>query len=116
MDGLFWMGNAEGEWQNAQLKQDLQFSREQTQSVKSELDEVKRRVARLALLNQALWELLRDKMGISDADLEQKATEIDLRDGVQDGAITAVPVKCPACGRTSSSKNQRCMYCGQALR
>ncbi len=116
MDGLFWLGDFGEDLQKAQLKQNLQVNREQTQSLQSEVSELKRRVAKMALLNQAMWELLRERIGLSDADLERKATEIDLRDGVQDGAITPVPVKCSACGRTSSSRNERCMYCGQALR
>ena len=66
----------------------------------------------LRLLNQALWELLREKLGLTDADLEQKALEIDLRDGVQDGKMTETGLRCPRCGRVSSSKHGRCLYCG----
>ena len=70
---------------------------------------------RLSLLNQALWEILRDKLGMSDADLEQMAAEIDIRDGRSDGKISAVPVKCPSCERIINSKRLRCMYCSQEL-
>jgi len=69
-------------------------------------------VQRLKLLNQALWELLRAKVGWSDADLEKKATEVDLRDGIQDGRMSESALKCPQCGRVSSSKHWRCLYCG----
>jgi hypothetical protein len=70
---------------------------------------------RLSLLNQALWEILRDKLGMTDADLEQMAAAIDIRDGQPDGKISAVPVKCPACSRIINSKRLSCMYCTQEL-
>jgi len=42
-------------------------------------------------------------------------TEVDLRDGTQDGRMTPVIITCPKCGKPSNSKNTRCMYCGAAL-
>lgn len=69
-------------------------------------------VARLSLLNQALWEVVRERLNIADADLEKKITEVDLRDGVQDGAMTNGPLKCPQCGRVSNSRHWKCLYCG----
>ena len=69
-------------------------------------------VARLTLLNQALWELIRGRLDLTDQDLEAMAQEVDLRDGVKDGQITNTPMACPNCGRVSGSKQYRCMYCG----
>ncbi|MCL4692765.1 MAG: hypothetical protein KJ060_09680 [Candidatus Hydrogenedentes bacterium] len=74
--------------------------------------ELEHQVARLQLMNQALWELVRERAKLTDADLEQKAQEIDLRDGVADGKITNTALKCPSCGRVSSSKHWKCLYCG----
>lgn len=74
--------------------------------------ELEHQVARLQLMNQALWELIRERAKLTDADLEQKAQEIDLRDGVADGKITNTALKCPSCGRVSSSKHWKCLYCG----
>lgn len=70
-------------------------------------------VARMALLNQALWEVLQDRLGLTIKDIEEKVNEIDLRDGVQDGKTTHVAVRCPTCGRMNSSTNDKCFYCGQ---
>ncbi|HIJ66560.1 MAG TPA: hypothetical protein HPP77_11490 [Candidatus Hydrogenedentes bacterium] len=70
-------------------------------------------VQRLMLLNQALWELMRERIEVADADLERKAYEVDMRDGVEDGRMTEVGLTCPSCGRVSSSKHWRCLYCGQ---
>ena len=90
-----------------------QHTSHQVASVNTKVKELEHQVERMALLNQALWELLRDKLGLSDADLERMAQEVDLRDGVADGKITAQAVKCPACQRVNNSRRGRCMYCGQ---
>lgn len=74
--------------------------------------DLEHQVGRLMLLNQALWELLRPRLKMTDADLEQLLQEVDLRDGVQDGQITHTPLKCPQCSRVSSSKHWKCLYCG----
>lgn len=80
---------------------------------RAEANELRHQVERLSLLNQALWELIRERLNVSDAELEKRATEIDMRDGIHDSKITARPVRCPACSRISNSKHFRCMYCGQ---
>jgi len=82
------------------------------QEQKKDIQDLTHELQRLKLLNQALWEMLREQMGWSDEQLEQKALEIDLRDGVQDGRISDAALRCPQCGRTSSSRHWRCLYCG----
>ena len=81
--------------------------------VRTEVHQLRERVERLSLLNQALWELLREKLGLSDADLERMAQEVDLRDGIADGKMTARAVRCPACARVNNSRHPQCRYCGQ---
>ena len=78
-----------------------------------QIRDLEHEVQRLMLMNQALWELLRERLQLSEADLLRKSEEIDLRDGVKDGAITITPLKCPRCGRVSSSRYWKCLYCGQ---
>ena len=86
---------------------------EDQSSLRGRVRELEHEVQRLQLLNQALWELVRDKASLSDADLETKAHEVDMRDGVADGRITDTAVRCPTCGRVSNSKHWKCLYCGQ---
>lgn len=81
-------------------------------NVPSQIKDLEHEVERLRLLSQAMWELLREKLGVEDADLEKKAQEIDLRDGIQDEKISRVPLRCPRCGRISSSRHWKCLYCG----
>ncbi|MCA3006104.1 MAG: hypothetical protein IOD15_12205 [Phycisphaerales bacterium] len=81
-------------------------------ALQNDVDELEQRVDRLTLLNAALWELLRDRAKLTEADLVNKVQEIDLRDGRSDGRIRSTPKVCDACGRTISSRHQRCLYCG----
>jgi len=69
-------------------------------------------VERLALLNQALWELIKARLKLTDADLEKVAQQVDLRDGMADGKMSKHPLRCPKCGRVSNSRHKKCLYCG----
>ena len=70
------------------------------------------KVDHLALACQALWEILSEKAGVTHEELAQKMTEIDLRDGQQDGRISPHVIQCPACGRNVSNAKPTCMFCG----
>ena len=74
--------------------------------------ELEASVKRVQIVNAAMWELLREALKVADSDLEARIKEIDLRDGVEDGKISTVPLRCPSCNRVSTSKHWRCLYCG----
>jgi hypothetical protein len=112
----FWMGGLGGipasrvdPTASARARNSESLAIESMESVK----ELRHQVERLSLLNQALWELIRDKAGLTDADLERVAGEIDLRDGVADGKIGGGAVTCPTCRRVSNSRHYKCLYCGE---
>src|SRR5919107_2122633 len=67
-------------------------------------------IARLALINAAMWSLLKDRTGLTDAALTARVRDIDLRDGVEDGKITPNVQNCQKCGRTMAPRHKRCMY------
>ena len=67
----------------------------------------------LALVTQALFELLQESTGVSEERLRAKITEIDLRDGQADGKMTPKPKKCPKCDAMMSPKFGRCLFCGE---
>ena len=79
------------------------------------LKELRQQVGRLRLTNQALWELLRDRLSLSDEDLVNKIHEVDVRDGHADGQLTEGGLRCPNCGRVSNAKHGKCLYCGQGF-
>lgn len=80
--------------------------------VAGDIRRLQSRVDRLALVCQGLWELLRERTDLTEEDLQQKVAQIDAADGSSDGKVTVAPVKCSACGRTVSPRQDRCMYCG----
>ena len=64
----------------------------------ADIAEVRRQVDRFTLACRAMWELLRDRSGLTEQDLEAKIPEIDSRAGRIDGRMTRQPAECSACG------------------
>ena len=73
---------------------------------------LEKKLAKVKIRNQVLWELVRDALKLSEADMRARLKELDLRDGVEDGEITTVALQSPQCHRVSSSQHWKCMYCG----
>lgn len=69
----------------------------------------------LALICQALTEILRDSGGVSEASIEAKMKEIDDRDGRSDGRIAGKPTECPKCHRPAHTRQRVCMYCSTPI-
>lgn len=83
-----------------------------TRSPDAAVERMSARLDRLALASQAMWELLRDRYGVSEDELREKMAEIDLRDGRKDEAISITVLACPACGHKTNSKRPWCIVCG----
>lgn len=83
--------------------------------VADEVSDLKRKVAHLSLVSQALWELLRENTDFTDEHLLHKIEEIDARDGRSDGKMGATLVPCPKCGRQCNSARGSCLYCGASI-
>jgi hypothetical protein len=77
--------------------------------------ELEARLDRTALACEAMWTILRDKLGLTDEQLIERINDVDLSDGQLDGKVRKSPVSCPRCGRTMSRKFPKCMYCGQPV-
>jgi hypothetical protein len=67
---------------------------------------------RMTIISQALGELLRERLDVSEEDLLAKVGEIDLRDGTEDGVISTQVIACPKCSRKVSTKKACCIFCG----
>jgi hypothetical protein len=72
---------------------------------------------RLNLALMAVAEILRDKLGVSEKQIEDKLEEIDLRDGQLDGKYRPVlePSRCPSCARPNAPSRSKCLYCGAQI-
>ena len=73
------------------------------------------RVDRMSLACQALWELLEQHTDMNEHMLQDKMSEIDLRDGSRDNKIAMSVLVCPNCGRRSNSRRQLCIFCGRSV-
>ena len=69
-------------------------------------------VEKLFMITEALWTILKEKHGCTDAELVQRVQEIDLRDGKLDGKVAKVNPDCPKCSRKLMGKRPVCLYCG----
>jgi len=105
-------------YQQGQIRQaqgTAERAADKTAQVQSHIQDLERRLDRLTLASQAMWELLRSMGHITDSHLMAKMEEVDLRDGRQDGKITPVVKVCPKCHRNSHSRRLHCVYCETAL-
>lgn len=72
-------------------------------------------IDRIALASQAMWELVSTRLGLTEEELREKMTEIDLRDGEADQRMTARVIDCSGCGRNVNIRRDRCLYCGATV-
>ncbi|MCE9532225.1 MAG: hypothetical protein K8T89_14065 [Planctomycetes bacterium] len=90
-------------------------ARREIQDHHARLRDLEQQLERVTLVSQALWELLRDRSGITEDQLVDKITEVDLRDGTKDNRLSPRVVACPKCERNITTRHQRCIYCGSAV-
>ena len=100
--------------QNFIVQVDAQHARDVARESAMSSDKTRKNTERLYLVVQAMWELLKDKAGLTDADLDAKVQEIDMRDGRLDGqdSTQTDPLTCRQCGRTILSGQAQCSWCG----
>jgi hypothetical protein len=84
-------------------------------AVVSEFARMQRRLDRLSLGCQAMWELMRDRGWVTEEELRAKILEVDLRDGTTDGRMSTQITDCPKCGAKTNSKRSTCVMCGAPL-
>ena len=78
--------------------------------------DLRRRVEVLALANQALFEILKSRLGISEEEVILRMAEIDRGDGTRDGKMSPRVVVCRKCGRKVSTARFSCVFCGDTVK
>ena len=81
-------------------------------STRELLRQLNERIDKLVLICRASFELLQEASGVTDQQLAERITEIDLRDGRADGKMTPQQTRCPKCGAGICAKFNRCLFCG----
>jgi hypothetical protein len=77
-----------------------------------ELLALRAEVERLTLITQALWELTKQKLAVTDQELLQMIEAVDKLDGKVDGKPTRTAETCPQCARPVSLNTNTCFFCG----
>ena len=72
-------------------------------------------LAKSLMINEALWEFIRENHGLTEKDLHKKIYEVDMRDGVLDGKNQRKASECPDCGHMVSARHPACIYCGKVI-
>lgn len=85
------------------------------QDIQRQLVELRAAIDRVALTNQAMWELVRERTELTDADLQAKVDDVDRRDGTADDRMAQPAVTCPRCRRPNAVARARCLYCGSQI-
>jgi len=73
------------------------------------IDEIDDRIDRILVLTEALWELCRDRLNLSDDQLNAAVNAIVDRQRL---AAAAGPVRCPSCQAAVPREMTRCQFCG----
>ena len=77
-----------------------------------EFSSVDDRIDRLAMLCEAMWELISENTDLDEQDLQAKFTEIDERDGRQNYRRQRVAHECGECGAKVPPVRVHCQFCG----
>lgn len=83
---------------------------------KSDVRELQAQVDKLELVVEALWRQLKRHTELTEEDLIETISQIDLEDGVYDGKKTTKAFReCPGCQRRINKTHTKCFYCGEVL-
>lgn len=90
-------------------------SRAKARVAQSETADLRRQLDRMQLICEAIWAVVKDRVGADDEVLFKLITKIDLRDGKLDGRSRRPTQRCPECKRVVSARTGVCLYCGKMV-
>jgi hypothetical protein len=112
---MSWLFDIGQEVRISAAQKEAQKASEKAIDLSSNADSLKRRLDVMALANQALFEILQSRLGISEEEVILRMAEIDMRDGKKDGRMNPRVVSCIKCGRKVSTARLRCMFCNETV-
>lgn len=108
-----------GEFARAQARQastEASAASNRAAKASDEITFLRADVEKLMMISEALWDILKEKHGYTDAELVRRVEQVDLKDGRLDGKVAkSPPKKCPSCNRTVIGRRSECLWCGQRL-
>lgn len=85
----------------------------QARRADQQIHDLEMRLERMLTLNEAMWQLLCETTGLTDAHLAYRVYELDAADGERDGRKKRRGSKC-GCGAMVVASLDACQFCGAA--
>lgn len=76
-----------------------------------EIENLEMRLESLITVNEAMWQLLCETTGLTDAHLAYRFKELDRSDGKEDGKKQVRATRC-TCGAMVNARLTNCQFCG----
>src|SRR5688500_9336994 len=117
MDDIFnWLFDFKQSEQILDTKAAQSETRGRVTDLDDERRDLERRYERLRLVTVAMWALLKEHSGLTEADLRKFVNQIDLIDGKLDGKLSRNKgvIDCQKCERRIVKSALVCVYCGTA--
>jgi hypothetical protein len=113
---LFQMSRIEqSNWNAADAKHFAKEAQGDSRQLQLKVRVLEQQCERLTLAAMAMAEILRDRLGVTEPEIEAKLAEIDQRDGRLDGRFRPSSEQCPQCQQPNGVNRRHCLYCGAAL-
>jgi hypothetical protein len=114
MDLINWLFDAYQHGKIADVQAQHAESRARVTGLTEEALALEVRYERLRLVTIAMWTLLKEHTGLTEADLRKYVMDVDLIDGKADGKLSRSTgiIECPSCNRKIVRSALACVYCG----
>ena len=86
-----------------------------SESMSKKVAYLEEKIEFMRVANQALWEIVSEKCGVTVDEFKARVMEVDVRDGALDGRVTMRILDCPNCHQKVHSKRALCLYCEAPL-
>jgi hypothetical protein len=86
--------------------------RDDTDRLRTNVEDLTREVARLSAIAEALWRLLQEQHGFDETKLSAMVAAVEASHKADPHSGPTPAVLCKRCGRPQAKRHARCMYCG----
>jgi hypothetical protein len=93
------------------LQEDLLNARMRQEEALAHAREQDRKLTRVTLVAQALWEIISERFGLSETELLAKMREVEKRRGTSGEQGPVLARLCANCARPLAVARPRCIYC-----
>lgn len=81
-------------------------------NMEERLLEVEDRISKLLLVNAALYDVIKEKLNVTDEDIAQKINELNDKNFLLEQKTDQHVRKCRKCGKNLIQRRTVCVYCG----